>query len=78
MAELTDTIRCMMKEFKLQNQRTEPVKAVIDKCVICAGPHPYYDCQATNGNVYNALVEAANYNQNQGFCPQGEVNYVPS
>jgi hypothetical protein len=67
MAELTDAIRCMMKEFKSQNQKPEPVKAVNEKCVICGGPHPYYDCQATDGQVYNANAAAVNYNQNQGF-----------
>lgn len=49
LAKLTDAIRCMMKEFKSQNQTPEPVKAVTEKCMICGGPHPYYDCQATDG-----------------------------
>ncbi|PWA87837.1 reverse transcriptase domain-containing protein [Artemisia annua] len=69
-AQLTDAIHCMMKEFKLQNQKPEPVKAFIEKCVICGGPHPYYDCQATDGQVYNANVAAATFTQNQGFRTQ--------
>ena len=67
LAELTDAIHCMMKEFKFQNQKPEPVKVVTEKCVICGGPHPYYDCQATDGQVYNANIAAVNYNQNQDF-----------
>jgi hypothetical protein len=78
MAALTDAIRCMMREFKIQNQKSEPIKAVTENCVICCGPHPYYDCQATDGNVFNATATASNYNQNQGFRAQGESNYRAS
>jgi hypothetical protein len=77
MAGLTDAIYCMMKEFKSQNQKPEPVKAVNEKCVICGGPHPYYDCQATDGQVYNANVAAVNYNPNQGFRTQNNQKRPP-
>ncbi|GJT76361.1 reverse transcriptase domain-containing protein [Tanacetum coccineum] len=49
------------------------VKAVEESCVTCGGPHPYYQCPATNGNTFpgyqdniQAYVSAAAVNYNQG------------
>ncbi|GKC09673.1 hypothetical protein Tco_1001283, partial [Tanacetum coccineum] len=49
------------------------VKAVEESCVTCGGPHPYYQCLATDGNAFpgyqdniQAYVSAAAVNYNQG------------
>ncbi|GKF00663.1 hypothetical protein Tco_0027586 [Tanacetum coccineum] len=70
-------------------QRSPPpasVKAVEEICVTCGGPHPYYQCIATDGNVFpeyrdniQGYVSAAavNYNQgNTGYHPQGVANQI--
>ncbi|GJU24593.1 hypothetical protein Tco_1163214 [Tanacetum coccineum] len=54
--------------------------------VTCGGPHPYYQCLATDGNVFpeyqdniQGYVSAAavNYNQgNTGYRPQGVANQI--
>ncbi|GJS94151.1 hypothetical protein Tco_0801119 [Tanacetum coccineum] len=31
---------------------TTSVKAVEESCVTCGGPHPYYQCLATDGNAF--------------------------
>ncbi|GJS86559.1 reverse transcriptase domain-containing protein [Tanacetum coccineum] len=54
------------------------VKAISESCVTCRGPHPYYECLATDGNTFNASTAAATYNQNQGYRPQGDPNYRTS
>ncbi|GJT05814.1 hypothetical protein Tco_0840276 [Tanacetum coccineum] len=63
-------------------QRSPPsasVKAVEEICVTCGGPHPYYQCLTTDGNVFPeyqdniqgyVLAAAVNYNQgNTGYRP---------
>ncbi|GKB19875.1 reverse transcriptase domain-containing protein [Tanacetum coccineum] len=45
-------------------------------CVTCGGPHPYYECLATDSNTFNAFVATGNYNQGgNGYRPQGDPNY---
>ncbi|GJS43519.1 reverse transcriptase domain-containing protein [Tanacetum coccineum] len=70
-------------------QRSPPpafVKAVEEICVTCGGPHPYYQCLTTDGNVFleyrdsiqgYVSVAAVNYNQgNTGYRPQGVANQI--
>ncbi|GJS35129.1 reverse transcriptase domain-containing protein [Tanacetum coccineum] len=70
-------------------QRSPPsafVKAIEELCVTCGGPHPYYQCLATDGNVFleyrdniQGYVSAAavNYNQgNTGYRPQRVANQI--
>ncbi|GKE30025.1 reverse transcriptase domain-containing protein, partial [Tanacetum coccineum] len=55
------------------------VKAVEESCVTCGGPHPYYQCLATDGNTFPGYQDniqtyvspaAVNYNQgNAGHRP---------
>ncbi|GJR21395.1 hypothetical protein Tco_0969922 [Tanacetum coccineum] len=50
-----------------------------ETCVICGGPHPYYECLATDGNIVNASAATRIYNQGgHGYRPQGETNYRSS
>ncbi|GJW59510.1 reverse transcriptase domain-containing protein, partial [Tanacetum coccineum] len=46
---LTDSVKALL----LKNTTPPPasVKAVKESCVTCAGPHPYYQCLATDGNT---------------------------
>ncbi|GJS93088.1 hypothetical protein Tco_0800056 [Tanacetum coccineum] len=70
-AALTDAV----KAFLLKNT-TPPlasVKTVEESCVTCSGPHPYYQCLATDGNAFpgyqdniQAYVSTAAVNYNQG------------
>ncbi|GJR10416.1 reverse transcriptase domain-containing protein [Tanacetum coccineum] len=75
-AALTDAIKALL----LKNTTPPPasVKAVEESCVTCGGPHPYYQCLATDGNAsgyqnnIQAYVSAAAVNYNQGnarHCP---------
>ncbi|GJT51421.1 hypothetical protein Tco_0977578 [Tanacetum coccineum] len=67
---LTDAI----KDLLLKNITPPPafVKAVEESYVTCGGPHPYYQCLATDGNAsgyqdnIQAYVSAAAVNYNQG------------
>ncbi|GJU83116.1 hypothetical protein Tco_1285481 [Tanacetum coccineum] len=67
---LTDAVKALL----LKNTTPPPAsgKAVEESCVTYGGPHPYYQCLATDGNasVYQdniqAYVSAAAVNYNQG------------
>ncbi|GJR00160.1 reverse transcriptase domain-containing protein [Tanacetum coccineum] len=69
-AALTDAVKALL----LKNTTPPPasVKAVEESCVTCGGPHPYYQCLATDGNAsgyqdnIQAYVYAAAVNYNQG------------
>ncbi|GKC89259.1 hypothetical protein Tco_1149908 [Tanacetum coccineum] len=67
---LTDAVKALL----LKNTTPPPafIKAVKESCVTCGGPHPYYQCLATDGNTsgyqdnIQAYVSAAAVNYNQG------------
>nr|GEW50303.1 reverse transcriptase domain-containing protein [Tanacetum cinerariifolium] len=70
-AALTDAVKALL----LKNTTPPPasVKAVEESCVTCGGPHPYYQCLATDGKTFpgyqdniQAYVSAAAVNYNQG------------
>ncbi|GJY67161.1 reverse transcriptase domain-containing protein [Tanacetum coccineum] len=73
----TDAVKAML----LQNQTPSPApfKAIEEMCVTCGGPHPYYECLATDDNTFNASAATGTYNQ-EGliYRPQGETNYRAS
>ncbi|GJX51029.1 reverse transcriptase domain-containing protein [Tanacetum coccineum] len=92
-----DALTIIENKSKVRNSRNKPVatkrspppasvKAVEEICVTCGGPHPYYQCLATDGNVFleyqdniQGYVSAAavNYNQgNTGYRPQGVANQI--
>nr|GEU89831.1 reverse transcriptase domain-containing protein [Tanacetum cinerariifolium] len=83
-AELKDLVRALLLNKKGQNQSPAPVKAVEESCVICGGAHSYYNCPATDGNVYRDNIQefvsqafAVNYNQgNTGYRPQMMSNQI--
>ncbi|GJS16223.1 reverse transcriptase domain-containing protein [Tanacetum coccineum] len=67
----------MVKELVLMNKANQQayVKAVDEICVTCGGPHPYYECLATDSNTFNAYVATGTYNQGgPRYCPQGDPN----
>ncbi|GKC43703.1 reverse transcriptase domain-containing protein [Tanacetum coccineum] len=76
MAALTDAVNVMLRHVK--SSPSETVKAISESCVTCRGPHPYYECLATDGNTFNASTAATTYNRNQGYRPQGDPNYRAS
>ncbi|GJS60423.1 reverse transcriptase domain-containing protein [Tanacetum coccineum] len=92
-----DALTIIENKSKVRNSCNKPVatkrsppptsvKAVEEICVTCGGPHPYYQCLATDGNVFpkyrdniQGYVSAAavNYNQgNTGYRPQGVANQI--
>ncbi|GJS08017.1 reverse transcriptase domain-containing protein, partial [Tanacetum coccineum] len=74
---LTDAIKAMLLQNKTPSPA--PVKAIEEICVTCGGPHPYYECLATDGNTFNASAATGTYNQGgPGYRPQGETNYRAS
>ncbi|GKE40708.1 hypothetical protein Tco_1464113 [Tanacetum coccineum] len=71
----------IVKELLLMNKATQQasVKAIEEICVTCGGPHPYYECLATDGNTFNASAAMGAYNQGgPGYRPQGDPNYHAS
>nr|GEV84807.1 reverse transcriptase domain-containing protein [Tanacetum cinerariifolium] len=48
----------IVKELVLMNKATQQatVKAIEETCVTCGGPHPYYECLATDGNTFDACA----------------------
>ncbi|GJY63245.1 reverse transcriptase domain-containing protein [Tanacetum coccineum] len=67
---LTDAVKAMLLQNKTPSPA--PVKAIEETYVICGGPHPYYECLATNGNTFNAFAATRTYNQGgHGNRPQG-------
>ncbi|GJR06182.1 reverse transcriptase domain-containing protein [Tanacetum coccineum] len=71
----------MVKELVLMNKANQQasVKAVDEICVTCGGPHPYYECLATDSNTFNAYAATGTYNQGgNGYRPQGDPNYRAS
>ncbi|GJV44857.1 reverse transcriptase domain-containing protein [Tanacetum coccineum] len=74
---LTDVVKAMLLQNKTPSPA--PVKAIEEICVTCGGPHPYYECLATDGNTFNASAATGTYNQGgPGYRPQGETNYRAS
>ncbi|GKA32773.1 reverse transcriptase domain-containing protein [Tanacetum coccineum] len=74
---LTNVVKAML----LQNKTPSPahVKAMEEICVTCGGPHPYYECLATDSNTFNASAATGTYNQGgHRYRPQGETNYRAS
>ncbi|GJS51515.1 reverse transcriptase domain-containing protein [Tanacetum coccineum] len=68
----------IVKELVLMNKATQQatVKAIEETCVICGGPHPYYECLATGGNTFDACTAVRTYSQGgNGYRPQGDPNY---
>ncbi|GKC53940.1 reverse transcriptase domain-containing protein [Tanacetum coccineum] len=68
----------IVKELVLMNKANQQasVKAVEETCVTYGGPHPYYECLATDSNTFNAYVATGTYNQGGNrYRPQGDPNY---
>ncbi|GJS21974.1 hypothetical protein Tco_0450606 [Tanacetum coccineum] len=69
-AKLTDAVKALF--LKNTTPPSTSVKAVEESCVTCGGPHPYYQCLATDGNAsgyqdnIQAYVSTAAVNYNQG------------
>ncbi|GKC93777.1 reverse transcriptase domain-containing protein [Tanacetum coccineum] len=62
----------IVKELVLINKAYQQasVKAVEETCVTCGGPHPYYECLATDSNTFNASAATGTYNQGgPGYRP---------
>ncbi|GKE09389.1 reverse transcriptase domain-containing protein [Tanacetum coccineum] len=62
----------MVKELVLMNKANQQasVKAVDEICMTCGGPHPYYECFATDSNAFNAYAVTETYNQGgSGYRP---------
>nr|GEX46474.1 reverse transcriptase domain-containing protein [Tanacetum cinerariifolium] len=55
----------IVKELVLMNKATQQaiVKAIKETCVTCGGPHPYYDCLATDGKTFDTCAAVRTYNQ---------------
>nr|GEU34518.1 reverse transcriptase domain-containing protein [Tanacetum cinerariifolium] len=77
---LTDAVKDLLRQNKTQTSAS--VKAVEDSYVTCGGPHPYYNCTATDGNIFKDNIHeyvsaaAVNYNQgNTGLRLQVATNY---
>nr|GEW15117.1 DNA-directed DNA polymerase [Tanacetum cinerariifolium] len=60
----------MVKELVLMNKANQQafVKAVEETCVTCGGPHPYYECLATDSNTFNIFAATGTYNQSGSEC----------
>nr|GFA30752.1 hypothetical protein [Tanacetum cinerariifolium] len=73
----TEIVKELLLSVKANQQAT--VKAIKETCVTCCGPHPYYECLATDGNTFNACAAVTPHNQGgNGRRPQGDLNYRAS
>ncbi|GKB15378.1 reverse transcriptase domain-containing protein [Tanacetum coccineum] len=75
------TLTEIVKELVLMNKANQQasVKAVDEICVTCGGPHPYYECLATDSNTFNAYAATGTYNQGgTDYRHQGDPNYRAS
>nr|GEX11505.1 hypothetical protein [Tanacetum cinerariifolium] len=71
---LTDIIKELVLTNKANQQAS--IKAIEETCVTCGGPHPYYECLATDSNTFNAYAATGTYKQGGNGCrPQGNLNY---
>nr|GEU41814.1 ribonuclease H-like domain-containing protein [Tanacetum cinerariifolium] len=54
-----------LKELVLMNKANQQasVKAIKETYVTCGGPHPYYECLATDNHIFNASAATGNYNK---------------
>ncbi|GKE40810.1 reverse transcriptase domain-containing protein [Tanacetum coccineum] len=71
----------IIKELVLMNKATQQatVKAIKETCVICGGPHPYYECLATGGNTFDACAVVGTYSQvGNEYRPQVDPIYHAS
>nr|GEV13100.1 reverse transcriptase domain-containing protein [Tanacetum cinerariifolium] len=83
-AELKDLVRALLLDKKGKNQSPALRKAVEESYVTCGGAHSYYNCPATDGNVYRDNIQefvsqasAVNYSQgNTGYRPQMMLNQI--
>nr|GFA69188.1 reverse transcriptase domain-containing protein [Tanacetum cinerariifolium] len=71
----------IIKELVLMNKANQQafIKAIEESCVICGGPHPYYEYLTTGGNTFDVWTAVETYNQGgNGYRPQGDTNYHAS
>nr|GEW26038.1 reverse transcriptase domain-containing protein [Tanacetum cinerariifolium] len=70
----TEIFKKLLLNVKGTQQAT--VKAIEETCVICGGPHPYYECLPTGGNTFDAYAAIGTCNQEGNrYRPQGDLNY---
>nr|GEZ41040.1 hypothetical protein [Tanacetum cinerariifolium] len=61
--KLADQISNLVEIVNKQVITPAMVKAVEKSCVICGGPHAYYDCIATDSNQSSVCAATGTYNQ---------------
>nr|GEW00073.1 reverse transcriptase domain-containing protein [Tanacetum cinerariifolium] len=67
---LTEIVKELLLNIKATQQAT--MKSIEETCVICGGPHPYYECLAAGGNTFDACAAVGTYNQG-GSLPSNTV-----
>ncbi|GJZ19555.1 hypothetical protein Tco_0556145 [Tanacetum coccineum] len=73
---LTNFVKAMLLQNKTPSPA--PVKAIEEICVTYGGPHPYYECLATDGNTLNASAATGTYNQGgdlKAITTRSDVSY---
>ncbi|GJV63723.1 reverse transcriptase domain-containing protein [Tanacetum coccineum] len=70
---LTAAVKAMLLQNKTPSPA--PIKAIEEICVTCGGPHPYYECLATDGNTFNASAATGTNNQRSPDTVLKENNY---
>ncbi|GJR35087.1 hypothetical protein Tco_0819114 [Tanacetum coccineum] len=74
LAILAENFELKVGLLQLANQQAS-VKAIDEICVTCGGPHPYYECLATDSNTFNAFAATGTYNQGgNGYRLQRDPN----
>nr|GEV42216.1 reverse transcriptase domain-containing protein [Tanacetum cinerariifolium] len=69
---LTGIVRKLVLMNKANQQAS--VKAIEEICVTCGGPHPYYECLATDRSTFNASAATRTYNQRAN--PRGDLKAI--
>nr|GEU49044.1 reverse transcriptase domain-containing protein [Tanacetum cinerariifolium] len=69
--KITDQISTLVDIVSKKVVTPTTVKAVEESCVICGGPHAYYNCIASDGNQSSVCAATSTYNQ---VIPQNRVS----
>nr|GEU80935.1 reverse transcriptase domain-containing protein [Tanacetum cinerariifolium] len=78
--KLPNTISTLVETFNKKMTTPATVKVVEETCVICEGPHPYYDCISTDSNISSVYATTEVNREPETITDQElteSTNYVP-
>ncbi|GJW50823.1 reverse transcriptase domain-containing protein [Tanacetum coccineum] len=79
-SSLTKQVEALLALHRPVNSAQNGVNSVQNGCETCGGPHPYFECQATDGYTQDVYATSGTYNQGgNSYQPQVlSSNTVPN